>query len=162
MTNVPAKDAKARTIAELYRRRTIETAFQELEATLRGELNTLGYPKAALFGFCVALVAYNVLSTVKAALRSAYGAGGQVEKVLSAYYVADEVQMTHRGMMIAIPKDEWVVFHDLRPEELAEILIHLGRPGFAGRSASILVARRNRSPENRAVPRSNMSPPRRF
>ena len=30
---------------------TIETAFQELEATLDGEINTLGYPKAALFAF---------------------------------------------------------------------------------------------------------------
>lgn len=125
LTNVPAKDAKAKTIAELYRRRwTIETAFQELEASLRGELNTLGYPKAALFGFCVALVAYNVLSTVKAALRSVHGEEVVADEV-SGYYVADEVQMTHRGMMIAIPEDEWVVFHDLRPKELAEILILL-------------------------------------
>jgi IS4 transposase len=125
LTNVPAKDAKAKTIAELYRRRwTIETAFQELEASLRGELNTLGYPKAALFGFCVALVAYNVLSTVKAALRSVHGDEVVADEV-SGYYVADEVQMTHRGMMIAIPEDEWVVFHDLSPKELAKILIHL-------------------------------------
>ena len=58
LTNVPAKDARAKVIADLYRRRwTIETAFQELEATLHGEINTLGYPKAALFAFCVALVA---------------------------------------------------------------------------------------------------------
>jgi IS4 transposase len=58
VTNVPAKDARAEVIAELYRRRwTIEIAFQELEATLHGELNTPGYPKAALFAFCVALVA---------------------------------------------------------------------------------------------------------
>ena len=74
LTNVPAKDARAKVIADLYRRRwTIETAFQELEATLHGEINTLGYPKAALFAFCVALVAYNVLSTLKAALRSVHG-----------------------------------------------------------------------------------------
>jgi IS4 transposase len=63
LTNLPAKDAKARTIAELYRKRwTIETAFQELTATLNGEVNTLGYPKAALFAFCVALVSYNLMS----------------------------------------------------------------------------------------------------
>src|SRR3954464_11585813 len=60
LTNVPAKDARARVVAELYRQRwTIETAFAELEATLDGEINTLGYPKAALFAFCVALVSYN-------------------------------------------------------------------------------------------------------
>jgi len=57
LTNVPAGDAHARVIADLYRKRwTIETAFAELEATLNGEVNTLGYPKAALFAFCVALV----------------------------------------------------------------------------------------------------------
>ena len=111
---MPAKDADAVTVAELYRRRwTIETAFQELEATLNGEINTLGYPKAALFAFCVALVAYNVLSTLKAALRSVHGE--EVADEVSGYYVADEIAGTHRGMMIAIPKDEWVVFHEMSP-----------------------------------------------
>jgi len=127
LTNVPAKDAKARTIAGMYRKRwTIETAFQELEATLDGEINALGYPKAALFAFCVALVSYNVLSTIKAALRSVHGEEKVAEEV-SGYYVADEIQMTHRGMMIAIPEDEWVVFHDLPAVELAEISVSLAR-----------------------------------
>src|SRR3954466_13866654 len=127
LTNVPAKDAKARTIADLYRCRwTIETAFQELEATLHSEVNTLGYPKAALFAFCVALVSYNVLSTIKAALRSVHGEEKVAEEV-SGYYVADEIQMTHRGMMIAIPEDEWVVFHDLTAVELADVLVRLAR-----------------------------------
>jgi IS4 transposase len=127
LTNVPAKDARAKVIAELYRRRwTVETAFQELEATLNSEITTLGYPKAALFAFCVALVSYNVLSTLKAALRSVHGEAVVAEEV-SAYYVADEIQMTHRGMMIAIPEDEWVVFHDLTPVELADVLVRLAR-----------------------------------
>jgi len=127
LTNVPAKDAHARVIADLYRRRwTIETAFAELEATLDGEINTLGYPKAALFAFCVALVSYNVLSTLKAALRSVHGEEVVAEEV-SGYYVADEIQMTHRGMMIAIPEDEWVVFRDLIPGELAKVLVRLAR-----------------------------------
>ncbi|HMB04692.1 MAG TPA: transposase [Isosphaeraceae bacterium] len=125
LTNVPAKDARARVIADLYRQRwTIETAFAELEATLNGEIDTLGYPKAALFAFCVALVSYNVLSTLKAALRSVHGEEVVAEEV-SGYYVADEIQMTHRGMMIAIPEDEWVVFHDLTPRELAGVLVQL-------------------------------------
>ena len=41
--------------------------------------------------------------------------------------MADEIQMTHRGMMIAIPEDEWVVFRDLIPGELAEVLVRLAR-----------------------------------
>jgi len=58
LTDVPARDARAKVIAELDRKRwMIETAFAALAATLNGEVNTLGYPKAALFAFCVALVA---------------------------------------------------------------------------------------------------------
>ena len=127
LTNVPAKDARAKVIADLYRRRwTIETAFQELEATLNSEINALGYPKAALFAFCVALVAYNVLSTVKAALRSVHGEPVVAEEV-SGYFVAEEVTMTHRGMMIAIPEDEWVEFRDLGPVALAAVLVDWAR-----------------------------------
>src|SRR3954471_8872199 len=127
LTNLPAKDARAKTIAELYRKRwTIETAFAELEATLDGEIATLGYPQAALFAFCIALVSYNILSVVKAALRSEHGAKVVTEEV-SGYYLADEVAGTYRGMMIAIPEDEWVVFHDLSPEGLGQVLQELAR-----------------------------------
>jgi IS4 transposase len=127
LTNLPARDARAKAIAELYRKRwTIETAFAELEATLRGEVETLGYPKAALFAFCVALVSYNILSVAKAALRSVHGAKVVTEEV-SGYYLADEVAGTYRGMMIAIPEDEWVVFQDLSPVELGQVLQDLAR-----------------------------------
>ena len=51
----------------------METAFQHLEAYLHAAINTLGYPKAAFFGFCLALVAYNVLAVVLAALRGVHG-----------------------------------------------------------------------------------------
>ena len=52
----------------------------------------------ALFAFCVALVSYNVLSTVKAALRAAHGAD-EITEAFSGYYLADEVRMSYRGMM---------------------------------------------------------------
>jgi IS4 transposase len=125
VTDLPRKDAPAKRIAELYRGRwTIETAFAELAETLNGEVETLGYPKAALFAFCVALVAYNVLSTVKAALRAVHGERRVAEEV-SAYDVAEEVRMTHRGMMIAIPEDEWVVVQEMTPRELGAVLVEL-------------------------------------
>jgi Transposase DDE domain len=125
LTNLPVEAADAITVAELYRKRgTLETAFQEWEATLQSEIKTLGYPKAALFAFCIALVAYNVLSTVKAALRSVHGST-VVDTEVSAYDVAEEVAGTYRGMMIAIPEDEWVVFHGMSPQELSPILKQL-------------------------------------
>lgn len=126
LTNLPVKAARAKVVAEVYRRRwTIEAAFAEIEKTLNSEINALGYPKAALFSFCMALVAYNVMAVVKAALRSVHGE--TVAKELSGYYLADEIQMCHRGMMKAIPKDEWVVFQEAAPAELAAVLVQWAR-----------------------------------
>ena len=74
LSNLPKKAANAMKIAELYADRwTIETAFQQLTDDLRCEIDTLGYPKAALLGFCVACVAFNAVSVVKAAIRVALG-----------------------------------------------------------------------------------------
>ena len=75
-------------------------------------------PKGSLFAFCVALVSYNLMSAIQAALGAVHGADTVEEKV-SGYYLADEVTMTHRGMMIAIPEDEWAVFQKLTPVEMA-------------------------------------------
>ena len=58
----------------------IETAFQELPRFLNSEITTLGYPRAPLFGFCVALIAYMILSVVKAALDGVHGKEA-IEKV---------------------------------------------------------------------------------
>jgi Transposase DDE domain len=113
LTNLPKAAADARKVAELYRKRwTLETAFQELEAHLHSEINSLGYPKAALFGFCVALVAYNVLALVKAALRSVHGEE-KIAHEVSGYYLAGHLGRTYDGMMIAVPEEEWTVFHSM-------------------------------------------------
>jgi IS4 transposase len=141
LTNLPVEVADARTIADLYRRRwTVESAFGELATCLNGEVNTLGYPKAALFAFCVALVSYNVLGVVKAALRSVHGVEA-VEEV-SGYYLADEIAGTHRGMMIAIPEDEWVVFAGLTASALGEIL-----KGLAARVRLSALRKHRRGPK---------------
>jgi IS4 transposase len=125
LTNLPEEVADTVKVAELYRKRwTLETAFQELESSLNGEINTLGYPKAALFAFCLALVAYNMMSAVKAALRSVHGEKADDTKI-SGYDLAEEVAGTHRGMMIAVPKDEWVVFHGMSPREISPFLKEL-------------------------------------
>ena len=125
LTNLPVKAASARKIAELYRGRwTIETAFQELTVHLRCEINTLGYPRAALFGFCVALVAYIIMAVLKAALRSVHGAQN-IEDNFSGYYLADELSGLYRGMMVSIPDHHWAVFARFTQAELIELLQHL-------------------------------------
>ena len=84
LSNLPEKDADARTVAKLYRRRwTIEGAFLELALALAAEINTLCYPKAALFGFAVGLMVYNRMGLIQGALRGLHGEK-KVEQV-SAY-----------------------------------------------------------------------------
>jgi hypothetical protein len=125
LTNVPRRAANSLTLADLYRKRwTIETMFQELTETLTCEIKTLGYPKAAVFAFCLALVAYNGISVIKAALRSVHGTDA-VEEHVSGYYLSLEISKIYTGMMIAIPPKHWTVFRDMTVAQLARILKEL-------------------------------------
>ncbi len=127
LTNLPQKAAGALKVAELYRERwTIETMFQELTETLSCEIKTLGYPQAAIFAFCLALVAYNGISVIKAALRAVHTAE-VVEQNVSGYYLALEISKTYTGMMIAIPAKHWQVFQKMSVAELASTLKSLAR-----------------------------------
>jgi hypothetical protein len=122
LTNLPASKANAIKVATLYQKRwRLETAFQELTMHLRCELNTLGYPPAALFAFCVALSCYNVLATIKGALRAVHGQE-TIEKTLSNFYMTDEISGVYRGMMIALPPTKWLVFQTISQEQLADLL----------------------------------------
>jgi Transposase DDE domain len=122
LSNVPLPRASAAHLARLYGKRwSIETAFFEITTTLSCEINTLGYPKAALFTFCLALLAYNAVSLIKAALRSAHGRQ-QVNAEVSGYYLALEISRTYDGMMIAIPAPHWALFRDLSDKAFADAL----------------------------------------
>ena len=123
LTSLPAEFADAIAVANLYQKRwTIETAFQKIDQTLQGELSTLGYPKAALFGFAVALCAYNVYSTVQAALESHFGED-LVREEISGYYIAEEIRTVHGGMDVALDEKVWVRYRAMSAEQLATELI---------------------------------------
>jgi hypothetical protein len=124
LTNLPASRVKAARVATLYSKRwTLETAFQELTVHLRCELNSLGYPKAGLFGFCVAVACYNLLAILKGALRGVHGEEA-VQKTLSNYYVTEEIRTVYGGMMIALPPEEWVALQTISAAELSKLLRH--------------------------------------
>jgi hypothetical protein len=125
--NLPAK-IKASELATLYRERwTVEGAFQEMEAQLKSEIETLAYPQAALFAFCVALVSYNVLSVVQAALRGAHGRD-KIENEVSSYYLADEIAGVSRGLTIMLPGDFWAErFARQTPSQMAQFLLTCAR-----------------------------------
>jgi hypothetical protein len=128
LTNVPRARLSAVAAAKLYRTRwQIETAFQELTVSLKCEINTLGYPKAALFGFALAVVAYNLLVVTRAVL--AFGVGEEVNgpEALSSYHMAAQVAAVEKGMLIALPPSVWQRFVEMTAAQFTSWLYDIAR-----------------------------------
>jgi hypothetical protein len=125
LTNLPSKVSAVR-VAALYRQRwTLEQAFNELTTHLRCELNTLGYPKAALFSFCVAASSYNVLAALKGVLRGVHGEE-KVDREVSNFCLTNEIQSVYGGMMVALPPKKWEKFQKM---SMAKLAVHLRQWG---------------------------------
>ncbi|HEY4761961.1 MAG TPA: transposase [Thermoguttaceae bacterium] len=148
LTNLAPTDADALSGAGLYCERwQIETAFQELTVDLACEVQTLGYPKAALFAFAVAVVCYNAFSVIKAALRTQQStpsavpphgsdspvprrkkaaAASAMSDELSTYYLASEIAGNWQGMTVVLPDTFWEKkFAALNTGDLARCLTEL-------------------------------------
>jgi IS4 transposase len=127
LTNLKKEVATAEKIAEIYQGRWgIETAFQRLEKHFNSEINTLGYPNAALFCFCLALVAFNLYAVVMAALRAA-NPTVNIKKEVSEYYIADDINSIYEGMDIAVDDNAWNIFRSLNCAQMAVLLIYLAQ-----------------------------------
>src|SRR5437879_5363612 len=119
LSKIPTARAPAGHVARLYGKRwSIETAFFESTTTLSCEIKTLGYPKAALFPLCLALLAYNAVSLIKAALRSAQGRKHGNDEV-SGSSLSWEIRRTYDGLMMAIPAPHGVLFRELSDQAFA-------------------------------------------
>lgn len=124
VTNLSAEVADAVKVAELYRTRwKIETTFQVLTTTLRCEINTLCYPRAAAFAFATALVAYNAIAVVEAAIAKQRGREFAAE--MSYFYMALEIAQTTDGMLIALPLEQWCEASHLPLERFTEQLLEV-------------------------------------
>jgi hypothetical protein len=122
LTNLPRKKASAKRLLALYLKRwKIEEAFRQLTQDLSCEVNTLGYPKAALLAFSLAVLAFNCLACVKAALASRHG-WDKIDAELSSYHVAWEIKRTFEGMCIAVPEEMWQPYAELDTPNLAATL----------------------------------------
>lgn len=121
LTTLPAT-VEAGNVARLYRGRwSIEGLFGRLEAALNTEVRTLGRPRAALLAFGIAVVAYNVLSVIQAAIAAAHDLEASGLEV-STFYVADDVRTDYRGMTIAISATTWATFDAQPPARFAKTL----------------------------------------
>jgi IS4 transposase len=123
LTNLPQRVTSLR-VAELYRKRwTIETAFQEIAANFAGEIETLGYPRAALFAFCMALVSFNMLSVILHAMCASQGVNGDE---VSIYYVCEEIAHTYRGLDLILDPSHWTTtYAELSTAQLAQALTRI-------------------------------------
>lgn len=160
LTNLPARIGACQAARAYQDRWQIEAAFHKLTLVLRCELNTLGYPDAALFGFCLAVVMYNALNVVLTALRAAHPAiqkrrdrTGKPVK-LSFYYLADEIAGVSRGMAIAIGAETWTeTFAGQTSSAMATILLDLARKVHLDRffaNPSSLKKRKKRRPMHKS------------
>ena len=125
LTNLPKRFAAA-VVAETYRHRwKIENMFQWLESVLHSEVRTLGYPRAALFAFSVAVLAYNMLSVIQSSIEAAHDIQPDKTGEISLYYVVNEIKTTYEGMVIAVPEQEWERFRSITPRQVGQFLLEL-------------------------------------
>jgi hypothetical protein len=151
LTNLPQALASAVKVAKVYRERwQIEGVFNDLTMALRCEVKTLGYPRAAILAFSLAVATYNLYSAIRAAVRATHGT--EVEEQLSAYYVADEVAGHVKGMMLVLPPPEWGGFRDCSAAAFAEILRQTAMPIKVK-----LYAKHVRGPKKPRPPRKSIS-----
>lgn len=147
LTNLP-DDVSAKKVADAYRTRwTIEHAFEELTVSLRGEINTLGYPPAALLGFCVAAAAYNLVALVLASLSAAHGRE-TVRETVSSHHLAREWATVYEGMVIAVNPHAWRMYRNLNDTAFVHALQTLAA------SADLRRYRKSkRGPKKKPLPR---------
>jgi len=142
LTNLAAERATALQVARAYGTRwTVEGAFQTLTDVLRCEVETLGYPRAALFSFATAVLAYNTYAVAKAALRAAHGAG-TIKEELSDHHVLSDVAATYVGMDIAVPDEDWAAYRAMPAGTFAEAM-----KGLAHRVSLTRYPKKKRGPK---------------
>lgn len=125
LSNLPAS-VSAQQIAEVYRLRwEEETAFHVLQMTLTCESSTLGHPHAALFLFCLAMLAFNLRQVIFAALYSEHS-DEQVEKV-SNFHVSVDVSRYTDGMLVVLDDEFWSEYVPQDTTELALLLQSLSK-----------------------------------
>lgn len=105
-SNLPG-EIDAATIAQLYRKRwRIEGLFGRLESVLHSEIRTLGHPRAALLGFAVAVLAYNVLALLKQLIEQAHRSS-HPELDVSTYHLAVDIASDYGTMLKMLPPEHW-------------------------------------------------------
>jgi IS4 transposase len=98
LTNASKKQLSSVRASECYRERwDIEGMFLELTQSLKCEVDTLAYPKAAIFAFSLAVLAYNAISLFRGTLGGVHGFE-YVEQKLSWNILCSDTSSAWRGV----------------------------------------------------------------
>ncbi len=123
ITNLP-EEVEATLCCQVYRGRwEIEVHFQRLTDLLHCEIPTLGYPRAALFAFCMAVLSGNALAILMGNLRAVHG--DEMAAEVSPHVLVKDLAEVYPGMMIAVPAAEWVPMQGGSVGELASLMNEL-------------------------------------
>jgi IS4 transposase len=121
LTNLPVEATDALMVSNIYLGRwQIETAFQTLTTTLRCEVSTLCYPRAALFAFATAVLAYNAITVLETAIRAEHGK--EVADQLSKYYMASEIASTTDGISVVLEGSDFDIYRSMPVAEFCQAL----------------------------------------
>ena len=120
ITNLP-KSVSPELCCRTYRGRwEIEGHFQKLTDLLHCEIPTLGYPRAALFGFAMSVLAGNAVAILKGNLRAAHG--DEMVNEISNHALVSDIAEVYPGMMIAAPPSVWSFLDGRSAGQVAELL----------------------------------------
>jgi len=126
LTNLPGSVGAA-AVAEVYRARwTLEATFLEVTRSVQCEVPSLGYPRAALLTFALALCACNALRVVGRALEVAQGEAHPDEEP-SSYYLVNELIAAYDGLEIAVEQSVWRGVRVLSPQAFAAWAVSVAR-----------------------------------
>lgn len=99
--------------------------FQRLESVLHSEVASLGQPRAALLAFGVAVLAYNVLAVLQAAVHARHASELAEVADVSLYYLASEIRTHYAGMLVAVEARAWAAYEQLDATALAQALLDI-------------------------------------
>ncbi|RZF24725.1 hypothetical protein EVC45_37220 [Paraburkholderia sp. UYCP14C] len=92
------------------------------------EIRSLGRARAALLGFAVAILAYNVLAVLKRSVKITHTQTDEAITVapdVSTSYLALHIRGQYEGMLVALPPEHWSHWSDAAPVVMAGKLSEL-------------------------------------
>jgi hypothetical protein len=123
VTDLPDQVAAADGCAAYLERWQVERHYQAMTELLHCEVPGLGYPRAALFAFCMSAAAANALAVLKGGLRAAHGA--ELADEVSSFELTDQAAEVYPGMMLAVPPEQWAWVRHSAAAVIAGVLVEL-------------------------------------